>query len=99
MSDLYRSVSAIPGQVVPSWRTVDVLTDLPPEQRRGAIFSGDLTLIPDTRLQGIADAWNGDNMTMRLARDNLYQAWPLLARVIDIAVGEGLIALVEEEQS
>ncbi|KKK61216.1 hypothetical protein LCGC14_3016570 [marine sediment metagenome] len=36
-----------------TYRTVDVLTDLAPEERRGAIFSGDLTLVPDTRLRGI----------------------------------------------
>lgn len=40
------------------YRTVDVLTDLPPEERFGAILRGDLTLIPDHRLQDIADAWN-----------------------------------------
>ena len=44
-----------------NYRTVEVLTDLPPEQRRGAIFSGDLVLVPDPRLQDIADAWEALN--------------------------------------
>ena len=44
----------------------------------------------DTRLQDIADVWNGENMAHRMARTKLYDDWPVLARSIDIAVGEGL---------
>ncbi len=57
--------------IEPTYRTVDVLTDLPPEQRRGAIFSGDLVLVPDTRLQAIADAWKAIN---DLDKNHIYNA-------------------------
>ncbi len=41
-------------------------------------------------LQAIADAWNGEDLTLRVARTELYEKWPELAAAIDGAVGEGL---------
>ena len=50
-------------------------------------LTGKYTLVPDTRLQAIADAWNIGDRYQTATRVSLRVAWPELAGLLDALGG------------